>query len=286
MSAGSLSPRANAEGGDSSSTAVTAAKYEYLRVEVLEGGAVGLVTLARPKALNALSSGVLAEVVAAFTDLGRDTSVGAIVITGEGKAFAAGADIKEMADQTFVTAYMSSMLAGWEALAAIKTPTIAAVNGFALGGGCELALMCDIILAGEKALFGQPEVKLGVIPGMGGTQRLIREVGKSRAMEMILTGERFMDAQEAAQRGLASRVVRGDHEALLAEAVALGKSIAALSRPAVALAKDAVNSAYETGLREGLRKERILFHATYGLGDQKEGMHAFLEKRAPDFKHQ
>lgn len=252
----------------------------------MEGGSLGLVTLSRPKALNALSSGVLAEVVAAFQALDADTEVGAIIITGEGKAFAAGADIKEMRDQTFVKAYMTGMLAGWEALAAIKTPTVAAVNGFALGGGCELALMCDIILAGERAVFGQPEAKLGVLPGMGGTQRLIREVGKSRAMEMVLTGERFMDAHEAAQRGLASRVVPGGQEALLAEAVALGKSIAALSRPAVAMAKEAVNSAYEMGLQQGLRKERILFHAAFGLGDQKEGMSAFLEKRAPAFRHQ
>eukprot|EP00897_Mesotaenium_endlicherianum_P001984 jgi/Mesen1/1813/ME000140S00758 len=261
-------------------------RYEYIRAEIVAEHKTGLITLARAKALNALSEGVMAEVVDALKAYDQHPEVGAIVVTGEGKAFAAGADIQEMKDKTFVEAYKTGMLAGWEAVGGIKKPIIAAVNGYALGGGCELAMMCDIILAGEKALFGQPEVKLGVLPGMGGTQRLIREVGKSRAMEMILTGEHFMDAEEAARRGLAARVVKGGQKALHAEALLLAGKLAALSRPAVAMAKEAVNAAYDVGLREGLRRERALFHASFGLKDQKEGMAAFLEKRAPAFEHQ
>eukprot|EP00850_Spirogloea_muscicola_P020530 SM000219S06675 [mRNA] locus=s219:28334:29998:- [translate_table: standard] len=259
--------------------------YEHIKVELVEGGAVGLVRLARPKALNALSEGLLRDVVAAFRALDAAPQVGAIVLTGEGKAFAAGADIKEMKDKSFVDARHGGMLAGWDAVASIKTPIIAAVNGYALGGGCELALMCDVVLAGERAIFGQPEVTLGVLPGMGGTQRLARAVGKSRAMEVILTGSAFMDAHEAAQRGLASRVIAGDDATLLAEAVAVGVKIAQLSRPAVALAKEAVNAASELGLSQGILRERALFCASFGLEDQKEGMDAFVSKRKPVWKH-
>eukprot|EP00850_Spirogloea_muscicola_P018546 SM000171S03235 [mRNA] locus=s171:98937:100486:- [translate_table: standard] len=265
--------------------AIASKSYEHVKVELVEGGAVGLVRLARPKALNALSEGLLRDVVDAFRALDAAPQVGAIVLTGEGKAFAAGADIKEMKDKTFVDARHGGMLAGWDAVASIKTPIIAAVNGYALGGGCELALMCDIVLASERAVFGQPEVTLGVLPGMGGTQRLARAVGKSRAMEMILTGSAFMDAHEAAQRGLASRVIAGDDATLLAEAVAVGAKVARLSRPAVALAKEAVNAASELGLSQGILRERALFCAAFGLEDQKEGMDAFVSKRKPVWKH-
>lgn len=207
-----------------------------------------------------------------------------MIVTGEGKAFAAGADITEMKDFNFTSAQKKKLLAGWDAILDIKKPIIAAVNGFALGGGCELAMMCDVILVGEKAIFGQPEIKLGVIPGMGGTQRLTRLVGKSRAMEMILTGENFMDAREAVARGLASRVVEGDNEKLLVEAIEVGKKISKLSKPVLIMAKEAVNSAYELGLSEGIKKERNLFYSCFGLEDQTEGMGAFVEKRKPTFQ--
>ncbi|KAL3682052.1 hypothetical protein R1sor_000074 [Riccia sorocarpa] len=259
--------------------------YEDIDVELVEKGTVGLIYLDRPKSLNALSDALMYEVVDACQIFDKMEEVGAIVITGRGKAFAAGADIKEMKDKTFQEAQKSRIFSHWNVLTAVRKPIIAAVNGFALGGGCELAMACDIILAGEKALFGQPEVKLGTIPGIGGTQRLIREVGKSRAMEMILTGEAFMNAQEAAQKGLVSRVVPGDNDALVAEAIQVAKSIAALSRPTIAMAKEAVNAAYELGLSEGIKREHSLFCSTFALEDQKEGMSAFVEKRDAQFKH-
>lgn len=259
-------------------------QYECIQATVVGDGTVGLVTLDRPKALNALSHALMVEVVDALQRFDASSQVGALVITGKGKAFAAGADIKEMKDKTFVDAYASRFIHHWNAITSIRKPIIAAVNGYALGGGCELAMLCDIILAGERAQFGQPELNLGTIPGIGGTQRLIREVGKSRAMEMILTGKHFMGAQEAVQRGLACRVVPGEDDALVAEAISLGKEIAKQSKPVVALAKESVNTAYEIGLSEGVKREQLLFYATFGLEDQKEGMSAFVEKRSPDFK--
>ncbi|KAG6551013.1 hypothetical protein Mapa_007246 [Marchantia paleacea] len=259
--------------------------YDTIDVDLVENGTVGVIYLDRQQALNALSEALMYEVVDACQTFESIEEVGAIVITGKGKAFAAGADIKEMKDKTFEDAHKTRLFSHWNAVTALRTPIIAAVNGFALGGGCELAMACDIILAGEKALFGQPEVKLGTIPGFGGTQRLIREVGKSRAMEMILTGKAFMNAEEAAQRGLVSRVVPGDNETLVAEAIKVAKSIAELSRPTIAMAKEAVNAAYELGLSEGVKREHSLFCATFALEDQKEGMAAFAEKRDPQFKH-
>ncbi|CAM6093045.1 unnamed protein product [Calypogeia fissa] len=259
--------------------------YTTIKAELVEGGSVGLIWLNRPKALNALSEALMIEVVDACQAFDGSEMVGAIVLTGKDKAFAAGADIKEMKDKSFVEAYKSQIFSHWNSLTAIRKPIIGAINGYALGGGCELALLCDILLAGEKAVFGQPEVNLGVIPGIGGTQRLIREVGKSRAMEMILTGKAFMNAEEAAQRGLVSRVIPGDNEALVAEAVSLAKSISELSRPSVAMAKEAVNAAYEIGLQDGIKLEHSLFCAAFALEDQKEGMSAFVEKRKPKFQH-
>ncbi|CAI5958897.1 unnamed protein product [Closterium sp. NIES-64] len=260
--------------------------FQNIRVELVADGQVGLITLARPKALNALSQAVMGEVVSALKWMDQKDSVGATVVTGEGRAFAAGADIAEMAPLTFAAALKGDLLGQWDDMRRVKKPVIAAVNGYALGGGCELAMMCDIILAGEKAVFGQPEVKLGVIPGMGGTQRLTRAVGKARAMEMILTGEFFMDAEEAAQAGLVSRVIPGPQEDLVKAAIATATKIAALSQPAVAMAKQSVNAAFNGSLAQGLAEERALFLSCFALADQKEGMEAFLEKRAARFKHE
>ena len=203
------------------------------------------------------------------------------MLTGNERAFAAGADIKEMNDKTFPGTYTSNMLSWWECIAKVRTPTIAAVNGYALGGGCELAMMCDIILAGDKALFGQPEIKLGTIPGMGGSQRLTRAIGKSRAMELILTGD-FMDAKEACNRGLVSRIIPSKE--LVAEALATAKKIASMSKPIAIMAKEAVNASFETTLETGLKYERKIFHSTFGTEDQKEGMSAFSEKRKPKWR--
>jgi enoyl-CoA hydratase len=245
-------------------------------------GRVGLITLNRPKALNALNSTVLAEVLSALTAFEADENVGAIVITGSEKAFAAGADIKEMQPKSFADAYLEDFFAGWEGLTRIRKPVIAAVAGYALGGGCELAMMCDFILAADNAKFGQPEITLGVMPGMGGSQRLTRLVGKSKAMDMCLTG-RMMDAAEAERSGLVSRIVPVAD--LLAEAMKSAEKIAGFSLPAVMMCKEAVNRAYETTLAEGLRFERRVFHSMFALADQKEGMAAFVEKREPDFRN-
>ncbi|CAN7172209.1 enoyl-CoA hydratase [Mesorhizobium amorphae] len=252
--------------------------YETIIVETR--GKVGLITLNRPNSLNALNSQVMAEVVAAVNGFGTDAAIGALVITGSEKAFAAGADIKEMQAIAFVDAYVQDFFVGWEELTRTRKPVIAAVGGYALGGGCELAMMCDFIIAADNARFGQPEITLGVMPGMGGSQRLTRFVGKSKAMDMCLTG-RMMDAAEAERCGLVSRVVpAGD---LVEEALKAAGKIAEFSLPSVMMTKEAVNRAYETTLAEGLRFERRLFHSLFALDDQKEGMAAFAEKRKPNF---
>jgi enoyl-CoA hydratase len=254
--------------------------YETLIVETR--GAVGLITLNRPQALNALNSTVLKELLQAYAAFEVDDAIGAIVLTGSERAFAAGADIKEMQPLDFADVYRRNFLGGWDDVAKVRKPVIAAVSGFALGGGCELAMICDFIIASETAKFGQPEITLGVIPGMGGSQRLTRAVGKAKAMDMVLTG-RMMDAAEAERAGLVSRVVPADR--LLDEALEAAAKIASLSRPSVLMAKEAVNRALETTLEEGLRFERRLFHSLFATEDQKEGMTAFIEKRKPAFKN-
>ncbi|MGI6854087.1 enoyl-CoA hydratase [Mesorhizobium sp. 1B3] len=254
--------------------------YETILVETR--GKVGLVTLNRPKALNALNSQVLQDVIAALQAFEADPEVGAIVLTGSEKAFAAGADIKEMQAKSYIDVYMEDFFAGWEGLTRIRKPIIAAVSGYALGGGCELAMMCDFIIAGDNAKFGQPEITLGVMPGMGGSQRLTRFVGKSKAMDMCLTG-RMMDAAEAERCGLVSRVVPASE--VVEEALKAAVKIADLSQPAVMMTKEAVNRAYETTLAEGLRFERRVFHSMFALDDQKEGMAAFSEKRTANFRN-
>lgn len=255
-------------------------QYEFIKAEV--NGKVGLITLNRPKALNALCDGLLDDLIHAARVFDRSDNVGAIVITGSPKAFAAGADIKEMSKRTYVQCYVNNQFKNWTDITKINKPTIAAVSGYALGGGCELAMMCDIMIASTSAKFGQPEITLGVIPGCGGTQRLIRAVGKSKAMELILTGN-MLSAEEAAAHGLVSRVVPDDK--LLEEALKIGEKIASFSRPAVAMAKETVNAAYEMTLEEGLRFERRIFHSMFSLDDQKEGMGAFVEKRPAKWTH-
>ncbi|MEO5756108.1 MAG: enoyl-CoA hydratase [Mesorhizobium sp.] len=252
--------------------------YETIIVETR--GKVGLITLNRPKALNALNSQVLAELVAAVNRFGANADIGAMVITGSEKAFAAGADIKEMQAISYADAYSQDFFVGWEELTRVRKPIIAAVAGYALGGGCELAMMCDFISAADTAKFGQPEITLGVMPGMGGSQRLTHFVGKSKAMDMCLTG-RMMDAPEAERSGLVSRVVPAGE--LIDEALKAAAKIADFSLPSVMMTKEAVNRAYETTLAEGLRFERRLFHSLFALDDQKEGMAAFAEKRKPNF---
>lgn len=245
-------------------------------------GHVAVITINRPKQLNALNSQVMIDVVSACQRLDEDDNCRAIVITGEGdKAFAAGADIKEMATQGYAQAYNQRMLGGWDGLKHVRKPLVAAVNGYALGGGCEVAMMCDIIIASEKASFGQPEVTLGVIPGMGGTQRLTWAVGKYRAMDLILTGRRI-SAVEAASMGLVSRVVAP--ERLMDEALGVAQQVAAFSRPVVAKAKECVGQALELPLAEGVQYEKREFWSCFALTDQKEGMGAFIEKRKPGFK--
>jgi len=255
--------------------------YENILVETR--GAVGLITLNRPKALNALCDALVRELGAALDAFEADDAIGAVVVTGSEKAFAAGADIKEMAGKSYMDVYLSDFItSGWERITTCRKPIVAAVAGFALGGGCEVAMMCDTIIAAETAKFGQPEIVLGVIPGAGGTQRLTRFVGKAKAMDMILTG-RMMDAAEAERSGLVSRVVPAAK--LIEEAVAVAARIAEMSRPAVMIAKEAVNRAYETTLAEGVRFERRVFHSLFATEDQKEGMAAFIEKRKPAFKN-
>ncbi len=254
--------------------------YETLLTETR--GTVAIVTLNRPKALNALNSTVMAELTDAFAGFAKDDAIGAIVLTGSEKAFAAGADIKEMQSLDFVDAYVNDFISGWEAIASTRKPVIAAVSGFALGGGCELAMMCDFIIASETAKFGQPEITLGVIPGMGGSQRLTRAVGKAKAMDLVLTG-RMMDAAEAERAGLVSRIVAP--ERLIDEAVEAAAKIASFPRAAVLMGKEAVARSFETTLGEGLRFERRLFHSLFATADQKEGMAAFVEKRKPSFSN-
>jgi enoyl-CoA hydratase len=255
--------------------------YENILVET--HGAVGLIRLNRPSALNALCDALVRELGRALDGFEADDAIGAVVITGSDKAFAAGADIKEMAGRSYMDVYLSDFITnGWERITTCRKPIIAAVAGHALGGGCEVAMMCDTIIAAETAKFGQPEILLGVIPGAGGTQRLTRFVGKAKAMDMILTG-RTMDASEAERSGLVSRVVPA--EKLLDEALNLAKRVASLSRPAVMIAKEAVNRAYETTLSEGVRFERRVFHSLFATEDQKEGMAAFVEKRKPNFRN-
>ncbi len=254
--------------------------FENIIVETKDR--VGVITLNRPKALNALNSALIGELNQTLDACEADAAIGAVVITGSEKAFAAGADIKEMASKSYIDVYGEDFISSWERITRFRKPVIAAVAGFALGGGCELAMMCDFIIAADTAKFGQPEITLGIMPGAGGTQRLTRFVGKSKAMEMCLTG-RMMDAAEAERAGLVSRVVVADD--LLAEAMKAAGKIAAMSLPAVMMTKETINRAYETTLSEGVRFERRVFHAMFATEDQKEGMAAFVEKRKPDFKH-
>lgn len=259
---------------------VSAASFETILVET--HGRVGLITLNRPRAMNALNTQVLGELVVALEAFDRDEAIGCIVLTGSARAFAAGADIKEMAGQSFVDMNRSNFFAGWDAVGRVRTPLIAAVAGFALGGGCELAMMCDFILAADTAMFGQPEIKLGVMPGMGGSQRLARAIGKAKAMEMCLTG-RMMDAAEAERSGLVARIVPAAE--LHADAMATAAVIAGMSLPAAMMTKEAVSRAYESSLAEGVLFERRVFHALFATADQKEGMAAFGEKRPPVFSN-
>ena len=253
--------------------------YQTIIVETREN--VGLITLNRPDALNALSRQLISELGDAIDTFESDDGIGALVLTGSDKAFAAGADIKEMQHKNWPDAFVEDFITdGWERVAQCRKPIIAAVAGFALGGGCEVAMMCDFILAAETAKFGQPEVKIGIWPGAGGSQRLTRLVGKSKSMDMCLTG-RMMDADEAERAGLVSRIVPADD--LVDEAVKTAQQIAAMSRPATMMIKDIVNRAYETTLSEGVRYERRLFQASFGTPDQREGMAAFAEKRKPEF---
>ena len=257
--------------------------YENIIVETR--GKVGLITLNRPKALNALSPDLMRELSKAVDVFEADSKIGCIVVTGSDKAFAAGADIKEMKSKSYMDVYMSDFItAEWERIARCRKPVIAAVAGYALGGGCELAMMCDFILAADNAKFGQPEINLGIIPGAGGTQRLPRFVGKSKAMEMALLGQsRMMDAEEAERSGLVSRIL--PLADLIEEAIATAQKISELSQPIVMMAKESVNRAYETTLSEGVRFERRLFHSAFATDDQKEGMAAFSDKRKPDFQN-
>jgi len=254
--------------------------YETILVDREER--VGIITLNRPQALNALNTQVMNEVTTAAAELDADPGIGAIIVTGNAKAFAAGADIKEMATLSFSEVFDADFFAAWSRLAAVRTPTIAAVAGYALGGGCELAMMCDLLIAADTAKFGQPEIKLGVLPGMGGSQRLTRAIGKAKAMDLILTG-RTIDAAEAERSGLVSRVVPADD--LLTEAKAVATTISQMSRSAARMAKEAVNRAFESTLTEGLLYERRLFHSAFATDDQTEGMAAFSEKRPANFTH-
>ena len=255
---------------------------DYSSILVETHGKVGLIRLNRPQALNALNSALIGELNQALDSFEADRGIGCVVITGSEKAFAAGADIKEMQSKTYLASYLDDFITSWEQVTRARKPIIAAVAGFALGGGCELAMMCDFILAADTAKFGQPEIKLGVVPGAGGTQRLTRYVGKSKAMEMCLTG-RMIDAAEAERCGLVSRIVPA--AGLVEEALKTAAAIAALSLPVVMLAKECVNRAYETTQAEGVRFERRVFHSLFGSHDQKEGMSAFVEKRPAVFRN-
>jgi enoyl-CoA hydratase len=255
----------------------------YKTILLEKKGAVALITLNRPEALNALNKQLMDELTAALLTLEADDDIGATVITGSEKAFAAGADIKEIASKGYMEVFLEDFITvNWEEASRCRKPVIAAVAGYALGGGCELAMMCDMIICADNAKFGQPELKLGVMPGAGGTQRLIRQIGKSKAMDMILTG-RMMEAEEAERSGLASRVFPVDD--LVAETLKIADGIAELSRPSVMLSKEAINRAYETTLSEGVRFERRVFHSLFASEDQTEGMEAFVAKRKPRFKN-
>jgi len=253
--------------------------YEYIATR--QEGRVGLITINRPKALNALCAPLIDEMSSVLDDYEASDGVGAIVITGSEKAFAAGADIKEMQSKTYIEAYREDFISRWDRIASCRKPTIAAVSGYALGGGCELAMMCDMIFAADTAKFGQPEITLGVMPGAGGTQRLARFVGKAKAMDLCLTG-RTMPADEAERCGLVARILPA--EDLLPETMKAARKIADFSMPIAMMTKESVNRAYETTLAEGLRFERRVFHSMFSTEDQKEGMAAFVEKRSPDFK--
>jgi enoyl-CoA hydratase len=256
---------------------------DYSNILVETRGRVGLATLNRPKALNALNDALMNELGDALAKFDADEAIGAIVVTGSDKAFAAGADIGAMKDWGYMDVYKGEYITrNWERMKSVRKPVIAAVAGYALGGGCELAMMCDILIAADTAKFGQPEIKLGIIPGAGGTQRLPRALGKAKAMDLILTG-RTMDAAEAERAGLVSRIVPA--EKLLDEALAVASQVAEFSLPSVMLAKEAINRAYESPLAEGMLFERRLFHSLFATEDQKEGMAAFVEKRRPKFKH-
>ena len=254
--------------------------YENIIVETR--GKVGLIRLNRPQALNALNRALMTDLTHALNAFEADANIGCIVITGSDKAFAAGADIKEMAEKTFAEAYLGDFAANWDRAATVRKPVIAAVAGFALGGGCELAMQCDILIAADNAKFGQPEIKLGVIPGIGGTQRFTRAVGKAKAMDIMLTG-RMMDVDEAERAGLVARIVPLAN--LLDEAIKTAETIASMSLPSVLAAKEAVNVAFETSLAEGVRFERRVFHAMFATADQKEGMAAFIAKRPAKFEN-
>ena len=255
----------------------------YANIVVERRGPVGLIRLNRPEALNALSTPLVTEVAAALDAFEADEGIGAVVITGSDKAFAAGADIKEMRDRSYMDVYLADFITkGWERITTCRKPIVAAVAGFALGGGCEVAMMCDFVIAADNAKFGQPEINLGVMPGAGGTQRLPRFVGKAKAMEMCLTG-RMMDAAEAERAGLVSRVV--PLAELVDEALKTATKIAAMSRPVAMMVKESVNRAFETSMAEGIRFERRMFHSLFATEDQKEGMAAFVEKRPPKFRN-
>lgn len=255
---------------------------EHQTIIVETSGRVGIITLNRPKALNALNTELMNEVVGAVREFDVDQGIGAIVITGSEKAFAAGADIKEMSSKSYADVVNEQFFGAWDELSRARTPIIAAVTGYALGGGCELAMLCDTIIAGDNAVFGQPEINLGVIPGMGGSQRLTRAVGKAKAMDMILTG-RMIGAEEAERIGLVSRVVAD--EKALEEALEVAATIASKSKPASWMAKEAVNAAFETTLAQGIAFERRVFHAAFATADQKEGMDAFTAKREAGWQH-